>query len=252
MAYRHASLTVLILALVLPGQGRADYAYAPLPPKIVYPQTATTWSSREFLTIEAILRLGPPESYPRLTSATTRDVFLRMVDEGPLARVADERTPILSRLIDLRALGGYIGCYRSRYNVLAQQGAPLQGELVRLQIYQLELAALAVEMTEPYVASLAEEERMRLKEIGFFDTFGTLRTNVMGTIVSLSEAKVYSAADRQELAQAVGRTFPRIRRIFAAPQREQIAAELTQLAGLAETSALGLALADAASSVRAP
>jgi hypothetical protein len=252
MAFRHAGLALLVLTLLLPTKGRADYDYAPLPPKVVYPQTAKAWGPHEFLAVEAILRMGALESYPRLTSAKTRDVFLRMIDGGPLARVTDERTPVLSRLIELRMLGGYIGCYRARYNVEVQEGAPLQPELVRLQSYQLELSALAVEMTEPFVASLEEEELIRLRQAGFFNTFGTLRTNFWGAIASLSEVGVYSPTDRQALAQAVRRTFPRLRRIFAADQRERIAAELTRLADRAETPTLRQALTEAAGVVAAP
>jgi hypothetical protein len=175
-----------------------------------------------------------------------------MVDAAPFMRATDASLPVIHRLIDLRTYDGVIGSYRSRYNVEAYRGAQLQAELVRLQVHQLELTALAVELTQSFVDSLDEAERQRLKQMRFFDTFATLRTHVTGTVISLGEARLYTAAERVELAAALGRTFPRFRRIFAADERARLGDELVRLAGLSLDPELGRTLAETAKVITAP
>ncbi len=243
MARRYGMCCLVMLLLALPAPGRADFATSPLPPRFDYPPTDRTWTSLELAAVEAILRQGRPEVYPRLALTQTRDVFLKMVDPGRLASARSGTAPMLHRLIDLRTLDGYLGCYRSRYNIQVLGGAPLQRELVRLQVYQLELSALAVELSGPFIESLDAEERERLKQAGFFAGFGTLRTHLAGTVTSLAETTLYSTADRIELAEAIARTFPRLRRIVPEDDRARIAAEVDRLAGDAPEPALAKALA---------
>ena len=243
-------MVLLSFALALPG--RADYAYPAKPRVYSYPPSDRTWGPLDLLTVDAILRASPAETYPRLSSAATRPLFLRMVDAAPFMHAADASVPLIHRLIDLRTYDGVIGSYRSRYNVGALRGALLQAELVRLQVHQLELTALAVQLTEAFVASLDEAERQQLKQMHFFDTFGTLRTHVTGTVISLSEARLYTVAERVELAEALGRTFPRLRRIFAAGERERMADEIVRLAGLSRDPELGRTLAETAQAIAAP
>lgn len=232
-----------MLTLALPASGHADFAMPALPPRFAYPPTDRSWTSLELAAVEAILRLGPSEIYPRLSSAETGAVFLKMVDPGWLASARDSGKPVLHRLIDLRTFDGYLGCYRSRYNIQALAGAPLLKELVRLQVYQLELSALAVELTGPFVESLDAEERERLKQAGFFAGFGTLRTHLAGTLTSLAETGLYATADRVELAEAIARAYPRLRRIVPQGERARIAAEVERLARTTSEPALSRALA---------
>ena len=242
MARRQLISALVVLGLALATPARADFVYPAEPKPVTYPETDRDWGPIELGAIEAILRAGPAEAFPRLASDATRDVFLKMVDSKGLVRASDEAVPVLRRLIDLRTLDGYLGCYRARYNVQTRQGAALQSELVRLQVYQLELSALAVRLTEPYVASLDAEERERLKQAGFFGAFATLRTHLAGTVMSLSEASIYSVADRIALAEAIGRTFPGMRRIFSRQDRRAIAADLERLSTGATDAGLARAL----------
>ncbi len=242
MARRYGMCFLVMLSLALPAPGHADFAAPPLPPRYAYPATDRAWSVLDLGTVEAILRQSPPEAYPRLALTQTRDVFLKMVDPGRLASARSGTAPMLHRLIDLRTFDGYLGCYRSRYNIQVLGGAPLQRELVRLQVYQLELSALAIELSGPFIESLEAEERERLKQAGFFAGFGTLRTHLAGTVTSLAETTVYSTADRIELAEAIARTFPRLRRIVPKDERARIAAEVERLAGGASEPALAKAL----------
>jgi len=243
---------MMLLSLALAAPGHADYAY-PLRPRVFsYPPSDRTWGPLDLLTVEAILRASPAEAFPRLSSVETRGHFLKMVDAAQLARATDESVPLIHRLIDLRTYDGVIGSYRSRYNVEASRGARLQTELVRLQVHQLELTAVAVELTQSFIVSLDEAELLRLKQMSFFDTFSTLRTHVAGTLTSLTEATLYTEAERAELARALGRTFPRFGRIFTAGERERMAGELDQLAALAADPDLGRTLSETAKAIAAP
>lgn len=197
---------------------------------VSYPAPVGVWGSHEYTIIDAILRTGSVDAYPRLTSEATRPVFLKMIDAGNVAAVHDRSVPLLRRLIDLRSYDGYIGCIRARYNIHTRLGAPLQAELVLLQAFLLDLSALTVEMTEPFLVSLESNERQQLQQMNFFDTFATLKNHVAGVVTSLSETTVYSTAQRRELTEAIGRTFPAMRGLFTTLEREQTAAELLRLA----------------------
>lgn len=241
--------TILILVLAF-AAGAVRGAYAPPSERALrYPGTAGVWGPAEYGAIEVILRLESVESYPRLASRATAAVFRKIIDGGNLAHVRNTSVPLLRRLIDLRSYDGYIGGIRARYNLHVQRGAPLQSELVRLQIFLLELCALTVEMNGPFIAALHPNERRKLQQMAFLDTFGTLRTHVSGVVASLGETTIYSDTQRAELAKALGRTVPALHGLFTPAERRRIAAQILELAAVSTNPSLRQTLIDVAESM---
>lgn len=218
-------------------------------PRVSYPPTTQAWSNNEYGIIGAILREGPLEVYPRLGSEQTRAVFLKIIDKGNVAWASQPEAPTLRQLIDLRSYDAHVGVYRSLYNLHARRGEPVGAELVGLQVFLLELSALTVERTEAYAARQSPADLERLRQMAFFDTYGTLRTHLEGVVLSLSERDVYSVGERRQLAEAIIGHFPAMRPIFAATDRRRVASELARLAAAAEAPDLHETLAAAAATV---
>jgi hypothetical protein len=199
-----------------------------------YPSPFGSWSKQQYSSFY-FTHFSTRLALPHLRTPESRLLFRKLIDRANIEPILSSGASAEERQRDLRMILAIMGALRSSYNLATLGGEPLQEELAEVQAFNLYLAGAIADLTggKPIDPSCST----------------AIKTTYLGVVTSLSESRIYSAAQRRMLTDALAKRFPLLSELFSEPERRQLIHEAAALRDQAEDIELRLALSRLASTI---
>ena len=168
---------------------------------------------------------------PTLADAATKPVFERMVhaDNIPLRMGLNRSLAVTLRFQRLNGALPAIHKLVVMYAKETQNGKPYAAELARLMIYECRVSAAVLELSEPYLATLAQDKRFEV-HVAYMDQLkADARRLYSGLVQGMTgEARLYAKADILGMIGCALDALPSYHAVIADPDRQDHVHKLTQ------------------------
>ena len=172
------------------------------------------WTSRDYVDLY-FRHYNGRVPLPHLRDEAQKVLFNHLIDPGNITRIVEAPVSNDEKLRQLRIILAVLGAYRAAYNVAVIVGEPLAQELTLVQVHTLEVAD-----------AVAKLVRLSSADEGSSTAWATL---VAGVIESVGDSKVYSAAQRTIMADAVALHYPSIAAVLAEDERQRLDEAIKQM-----------------------
>jgi hypothetical protein len=194
-----------------------------------YPPADEAWDGTSYrAVVERIEAEGLP--LPTLSNAATKPVFERMVnvDNIPL-RMGLNRD--LSTTIRFQRLNSALPPLHKLvilYLHETQKGKPYAQELARLMVYASKVSAALLDLSEPYLSSLAKDPRYQVHVAYLDQVKSDARQLYSGLVQGMTETRFYSKSDILKMIEGALEGLPSYQPIFTDQDRLDLVQKLTK------------------------
>ena len=194
-----------------------------------YPPADEAWDGTSYRAlVERVTDQGL--ALPTLADEATKPVFERIIhpDNIPL-RVGLNRT--LSIGIRFQRLNSAIDPIHKLVVLYAnetQKGKPYATELARLMVYESKVSAAWLDVSEPYLATLAKDKRYEVHVAHLDKVKNGARQFYSGLVQGMAETKLYSKSDILQMIGGALAALPSYHPILTDQDRQDLTRKLTQ------------------------
>jgi hypothetical protein len=167
---------------------------------------------------------------PTLSNAETRPVFERMinVDNIPLRMGLNRGLSVTIRFQRLDSALQPIHKLVVLYLNELQKGKPYASELARLMVYETKISAALLDLSEPYLSTLAKDKRYQV-HVAYLDEVKSGARQLYSQLVQgMTETRLYSKADILGMIEGALDGLPAHQPVFTNPDRQALVQRLTQ------------------------
>jgi hypothetical protein len=182
-----------------------------------YPSADAPWTKSDYVRFY-FTHYNGNRALPHLRSEEGRRLVARLVDRGNVERILETPSGAFEKQQQLSLILTTMGEVRAAYNTSVIVGEPLSEELTRVQVFNLYLLDAA--------SKLAAEPQ----------PLAAWKTTLLGVARSLSEANIYTPAQRAVLAEAIAVHYPALARLLSPRERADL---LLQIGALQESAREG-------------
>ncbi|MFZ5677893.1 MAG: hypothetical protein ACOZAM_33425 [Pseudomonadota bacterium] len=200
------------IAVMLASAGLA----APAVANTQMPPVEGPWAPSDY--VEAIFAVQNGRiTLPRRGNSKTEAIFDRLIDRGNIDQLMAGAESAAKKRQQILLILSATGEFRGRYGYAVALGDDVQNELIDIQIFRLalidQLAALGVP-----------------DEAAWRRCTSAIATTLHGTLDTLAEAVIFTSDQRQALAMALARHYPKIRASLSPDEDKALAGRLASLA----------------------
>jgi hypothetical protein len=167
---------------------------------------------------------------PTLSNAATKPVFDRMVDADniPLRMGLNRELSVTIRFQRLDSALDPIHKLTVLYSVETQKGKPYARELAKLLVYEAKVSAALLDLSEPYLATHANDKRYQVHVDYLEQVRTTARQFYAGLVYGATDTDRYSKSDSITMIKGALAALPSYDQILTDPDRQALTQKLTQ------------------------
>lgn len=210
-----------------------------------YPPDDEPWDGTTYRALIERVETGKL-ALPTLASAATKPVFERMVnaDNIPLRMGLNRQLSVTIRFQRLDSALAPIHKLVALYANEAKNGKTYGTELARLMAYETKVSAALLEVSEPYLATLAQDKRYQVHVTYLDQVKAGARQLYADLVQGLTETKLYSRSDMLEMIEGAQAGLAAHDPLFTAQDRRDLVQKLTQQVSVTADQGLKTALTD--------
>ncbi len=194
-----------------------------------YPPADEAWDGTSY---RAVVQRVETEglALPTLANAATKPVFLRMVnaDNIPLRMGLNRNLSVTIRFQRLDSALQPIHKLVVLYLKETQNGKPYATELARLMVYETKVSAALLDLSGPYLSTLAKDKRYQVHVEYLEQVKSGARQLYSNLVQSMTETGRHSKADIVEMIEGALDGLPAHQPIFTDQDRRDFVQRLTQ------------------------
>lgn len=194
-----------------------------------YPPADEAWDGTSYRAlVERVKDKGLP--LPTLSDAATKPVFERMVDVDniPLRMGLNRDLSITIRFQRLDSALDPIHRLVVLYLNETQKGKPYASELARLMVYESMVSAALLDLSEPYLSTLAKDKRYQV-HVAYLDKVKSGARQAYSRLVQgMTETRLYSKSDILKMIGGALAAATSYHPIFTNQDRQDLTQKLTQ------------------------
>lgn len=210
-----------------------------------YPPADEAWDGTSYRAlVQRVEDNGLP--LPTLTDAATKPVFERMVDVDniPLRMGLNRDLSVTIRFQRLDSALPAIHKLVALYLNETKKGKPYSQELARLMIYECKVSAALLDLSEPYLATLARDKRYQV-HVAYHDQVKSDARQLYSALVQgMTETGLYSKSDILRMIKGARDGLPSYHPIIADQDRLDHVQKLTQQIAITTDQQLKTALTE--------
>ena len=210
-----------------------------------YPPDDEAWDGTTYRALAERVETGGL-ALPALSNAATKPVFERMVnaDNIPLRMGLNRQLSVTIRFQRLDSALAPIHKLVVLYATEAKNGRSYGTELARLMVYETKVSAALLDLSEPYLASLAEHKRYQV-HVAYIDQVKTGARQLYADLVQgMTETRRHSRADVLEMIEGAHAGLAAHDPLFTAQDRGDLVQKLTQQVSVTTDQGLKAALTE--------
>jgi hypothetical protein len=208
-----------------------------------YPPSDEAWDGTSY---RAVVQRVETEglALPTLADAATKPVFERMVnvDNIPLHMGLNKALSVTIRFQRLDSALLPIHKLVVLYVKEMQKGKPYATEVARLKVYEAKVSAALLELSEPYLSTLANDKRYQVHVTYLNQVKVDARQFYSDLVQGMAETRLYSKSDILEMIEGAIEGLPSYLAIFTSEDRRDHVQRLTQQISAATDQKLKTAL----------
>ena len=208
-----------------------------------YPPADEAWDGTSYRAlIERVETEGLP--LPTLSNSATKPVFERMVnvDNIPLRMGLNRDLSITIRFQRLNGALQPLHKLAVLYLNETQKGKPYARELARLMVYESKVVAALLDLSEPYLSTLAKDKRYQV-HVAYLDQVKSgARQSYSSLVQGITETRLHSKSDILEMIEGALDGLPSYQPIFTSQDRRDLVQRLTRHISITTDQALKTAL----------
>ena len=194
-----------------------------------YPPADEAWDGTSYrAVVERVETAGLP--LPTLSNPATKPVFERMVnvDNIPLRMGLNRNLSVTIRFQRLDSALQPIHKLVILYSNETQKGKPYATELARLMVYESKVSAALLDLSEPYLSTLAKDKRYQI-HVAYLDQVKSDARQLYSNLVQgMTETRLYSKSSILEMIEGALDGLPSYQPIFTNEDRRDHVRRLTQ------------------------
>lgn len=210
-----------------------------------YPPADDAWDGTSYRAlVERVETGGLP--LPTLSDAATKPVFERMVnlDNIPLRMGLNRGLSVTIRFQRLDSALQPIHKLVVLYSNETKNGKPYAAELAKLMVYEAKVFAALLDLSEPYLATLAKDRRYQV-HVAYLDQMKSgARQIYSGLVQGMTETRLYSKSDMLQMIGGALDGLPSYLPIFTNQDRLDLVQRLTQQISITTDQKLKTALTE--------
>jgi hypothetical protein len=194
-----------------------------------YPAADDAWDGTSYRAlVQRIENNGLP--LPTLSDAATKPVFERMVDVDniPLRMGLNRELSVTIRFQRLNSALPAIHKLVVLYSKEMQKGKPYGVELARLMVYECKVSAALLDLSEPYLATLAQDKRYQVHVAYLEQVKSDARQLYSGLVQGMTETSRHSKSDILRMIGAAVAALPSYHPILTDQDRQDLVQKLTR------------------------
>jgi hypothetical protein len=210
-----------------------------------YPPDDEAWDGTTYRALAERVETGGL-ALPTLSNAATKPVFERMVnaDNIPLRMGLNRQLSVTIRFQRLDSALAPIHKLVVLYATEAKNGRSYGTELARLMVYETKVSAALLDLSEPYLASLAEHKRYQV-HVAYIDQVKTSARQLYADLVQgMTETRRHSRADILEMIEGAHAAMAAHDPLLTVQDRRDLVQKLTQQVSVTTDQALKAALTE--------
>jgi hypothetical protein len=161
-----------------------------------YPSIEEAWDGTDYRAVIQRVETDGLE-LPTLADAATKPVFERMVREDniPLRVGLNAKLSVTIRFQKLSSALHPVQKLVTLYVSEMQKGKPYAGEVARLMLYEAKIGGMLLDLSEPYLASLAKDKRYQTHVEDHNQMKSAALQLYSGLVQRMTETSVYAKPD---------------------------------------------------------
>jgi hypothetical protein len=194
-----------------------------------YPPDDEPWDGTSYRAlVERVTDQGL--ALPTLSNEATKPIFERMVnvDNIPLRMGLNPQFAITLRFQRLNNALDPIHKLVILYLGETKKGKPYATELARLMVYEAKVAAALLEVSDPYLATLAKDKRYQVHVDYHGKLKGMARQFYASLVQGMTETSLYSKAEILQLIAAALAALPAYHPVLTDQDRQDYTKKLSQ------------------------
>ena len=210
-----------------------------------YPPDDEAWDGTTYRVLVERVETGGL-TLPTLSNAATKLVFERMVnaDNIPLRMGLNRQLSVAIRFQRLDSALAPIHKLVVLYATEAKNGKSYGTELARLMVYETKVSAALLDLSEPYLASLAEHKRYQV-HVAYIDQVKSGARQLYADLVQgMTETQRHSRADVLEMIEGAHAAMAAHDPLLTAQDRRDLVQKLTQQVSVTTDQGLKVALTE--------
>lgn len=211
----------LLLCLVLAAQSASAQKR--------YPSIEEAWDGTDYRAVIQRVETDGLE-LPTLADAATKPVFERMVREDniPLRVGLNAKLSVTIRFQKLSSALHPLNKLVALYSSEMQKGKPYAAEVARLMIYEAKIAGMMLELSEPYLSSVAKDKRYQTHVDDLNQMKGAALQLYSGLVQRMTETSVYTKPDLLAMSRGALEGLRSYDPIITDQHRQELVQRLTQ------------------------
>src|SRR5262245_27727321 len=210
-----------------------------------YPPTDEPWDGTSY---RALVQRVETEALPlpTLSNEATKQVFERMVnvDNIPLRMGLNRDLAITIRFQRLDSALNPIHNLVVLYSNETQKGKPYASELARLMVYESQVSAALLDLSEPYLSTLTTDKRYQVHVAYLDQVKSDARQFYSGLVQGMTETRLYSKSDILKMIAGALAALPSYHAILTDQDRQAMTRRLTQQVSITTDPQLKSALTE--------
>lgn len=194
-----------------------------------YPPADEAWDGTSYRAlVQRVETEGLP--LPTLSNSATKLVFERMVnaDNIPLRMGLNRDLTVTIRFQRLNSALPPINKLVAIYSDETRKGKPYAAELARLMVYESKVTAALLDLSEPYLSTLADDKRYEVHVAYHNQVKSGARRTYSGLVQGMSETRLYTKSDILEMIGVALNGLPSYRPILMDQDRLDLVERLKQ------------------------
>lgn len=212
---------------------------------VQYPPADEAWDGTSYRALlQRVEDKGLP--LPTLSNAATKPVFERMVDADniPLRIGLNRELSITIRFQRLDSALDPIHKLAVLYSIETQRGKPYARELASLMVYETKVAAALLDLSEPYLSTLATDKRYHV-HVAYLDQVKSgARQFYAGLVYGLTDTDRYAKSDILKMIAGALAALPSYHPILTEQDRQDLTSKLAQQISITTDQQLKKALTE--------
>lgn len=210
-----------------------------------YPPDDEAWDGTTYRGLIERVETGSL-ALPTLSNAATKPVFERMVnaDNIPLRIGLNRQLSITVRFQRLDGALAPIHKLVVLYANAAKNGKSYGTELAKLMVYETKVSAALLDLSEPYLATLAQDKRYQVHVAYLEQVKNGARQLYADLVQGMTETRLYSRSNILEMIEGAHAGLAAHDPLFTAQDRQDLVQKLTQQVSLTADQGLKAALTE--------